>query len=66
MVFLIKKVDVQEVFIKAASVYTLPISIAVDPYDLDGYMTDITFVIELVNSDDDVYVEHASRFFNKR
>ena len=56
----------QEVFIKAASVYTLPISIAVDPYDLDGYMTDITFVIELVNSDDDVYVEHASRFFNKR
>ena len=54
-----------EVFVKAASVYTLPISIAVDPYELKGYMTDITFVIEQIG-DADVVLEHESRFFNKR
>ncbi|WP_448565067.1 cytochrome c oxidase accessory protein CcoG [Thalassotalea ganghwensis] len=56
----------QEVFVKAANVYTLPISITVDPYYLDGYMTDITFVIELISDEEEVVVEHESRFFNKR
>ena len=56
----------QEIFVKAASVYTLPISIAADPYDLSGYMTDITFVIELVSDEDQVQLTHDSRFFNKR
>lgn len=55
-----------EVFVKAATVYTLPISISVDPYELKGYMTDITFVIELVSETEDVRLEHESRFFNKR
>ncbi|MGB1198051.1 MAG: cytochrome c oxidase accessory protein CcoG [Thalassotalea sp.] len=56
----------QEVFVKAASVYTLPISLTVDPYELKDYMTDITFIIELVSEEDEVIVEHESRFFNKR
>ena len=56
----------QEVFVKAASVYTLPISLSVDPYELEGYMTDISFVIELVSDTDEVKLEHESRFFNKR
>jgi len=56
----------QEVFVKAATVYTLPISISVDPYELKGYMTDITFNVEQVSPQDDVSIEHESRFFNKR
>ena len=56
----------QEVLVKAAKVYTLPISISVDPYELEGYMTDISFVIELVSDTDEVKLEHESRFFNKR
>ena len=56
----------QEVFVKAATVYTLPIRISVDPYELEGYMTDISFVIELVSDTDEVKLEHESRFFNKR
>jgi cytochrome c oxidase accessory protein FixG len=56
----------QEVFVKAATVYTLPISISVDPYGLKGYMTDISFSVEQVSPQDDVSIEHESRFFNKR
>jgi len=56
----------QEIFVKAATVYTLPISISVDPYELKGYMTDITFTVEQVSPQDDVSIEHESRFFNKR
>ncbi|NQY87244.1 MAG: cytochrome c oxidase accessory protein CcoG [Colwellia sp.] len=56
----------QEVFVKAATVYTLPISISVDPYELKGYMTDIIFSVEQVSPQDDVSIEHESRFFNKR
>jgi cytochrome c oxidase accessory protein FixG len=57
----------QEVFVKAASVYTLPMSISVDPYELKGqYMSDISFVIELVSEEDEVKLDHESRFFNKR
>ncbi|WP_440877542.1 cytochrome c oxidase accessory protein CcoG [Thalassotalea sp. PLHSN55] len=56
----------QEVTVEAASVYTLPMSLTVDPYDLSGYMTDIYFVIEEVGSNGEVVLEHKSRFFNKR
>ncbi len=56
----------QEIFVKAASVFTLPISISVDPYELKGYMNDITFSVEQVSPQDDVNIEHESRFFNKR
>lgn len=57
----------QEVFVKAAEVYTLPVSIAVDPYDLESYMTDIEFVIEVVEPTSiDATLSEPSRFFNKR
>jgi len=56
----------QVVTVEAASVYTLPMSISVDPYELKGYMTDITFVIELISDEDEVRLSHESRFFNKR
>ncbi len=63
-----KWIGPQEVTVPAAEVYTLPISIAVDPYELKNYMTDITFVIEqITNTDgDEIKVEQDSRFFNKR
>ena len=56
----------QEIIVEAASVYTLPMSISVDPYELKGYMSDITFVIEQIEPQSDVKLEHGSRFFNKR
>ena len=56
----------QEIFVEAATVYTLPISISVDPYELKGYMTDITFKVEQISTEDDVSIEQESRFFNKR
>ena len=56
----------QEVLVKAATVYTLPMSLSVDPYELDGYMNDITFVVELISEEEEVRIEHESRFFNKR
>ena len=56
----------QEVFVEAATVYTLPISISVDPYELKGYMTDINFTVEQISPQDDVSIEQESRFFNKR
>ena len=54
------------VTVNAASVFTLPMSISVDPYELKGYMNEITFIIEQVTPESDVKLEHESRFFNKR
>jgi len=56
----------QEVFVEAATVFTLPISISVDPYELKGYMTKITFTVEQISPEGDVKIEQESRFFNKR
>ncbi|WP_286270922.1 cytochrome c oxidase accessory protein CcoG [Thalassotalea hakodatensis] len=56
----------KEVTVKAASVQMLPMSLSVDPYELEEYMTDIIFVIELISDEDEVSLEHESRFFNKR
>jgi cytochrome c oxidase accessory protein FixG len=56
----------QEIYVEAAKLYTLPISVSVDPYDLKGYMTDITFTVEQVSPSGGVKIEHESRFFNKR
>lgn len=61
-----KWIGEQEITVKAAAVYTLPISIAIDPYELSGYMNDITFVVEQISPQNDVTIEHTSRFFNKR
>lgn len=56
----------QEVTVKAAAVYTLPISISVDPYELKNYMTDITFTVEQISPEGEAKIEQESRFFNKR
>ncbi len=56
----------QEVTVEAATVFTLPISISVDPYELKGYMTDITFTVEQVSDGASAKIEQESRFFNKR
>jgi len=56
----------KEITVKAATAYTLPMSISVDPYELKSYMTDITFKIELIADDENVSLEHVTRFFNKR
>ena len=56
----------QEITVKAAAVYTLPVSIAVDPYNLTSYITEISFVIEQTSPQSDVTLEHNSHFFNKR
>jgi cytochrome c oxidase accessory protein FixG len=53
-----------EVTVEPATAFTLPISVAVDPVELKEYMSDITFVIELVSTENDVRLEHHSRFFN--
>jgi len=56
----------QVITVLAADVYTLPISISVDPYELKSYMNDISFIIEQIDPVSDVKIEHESRFFNKR
>ena len=62
----VKWIGEQEVSVKAADVYTLPISLAIDPYDLKDHMTKITFVVEQISSDDDVKFEQQSRLFKRR
>jgi polyferredoxin len=54
----------QQVFVKAGTAYTLPMSIAVAPQELDSYMTNITFVLELISDEKSVSLKHESRFFN--
>lgn len=56
----------QEITVPAAEVYTLPISIAVDPYELKGYMTDISFEVTQTSPTGDVHISRDTRFFNKR
>ena len=54
----------QEIQVKAASVYILPMSISVAPENLKGYMSNITFDIELISDEESVSLSHESRFFN--
>ena len=61
-----KWIGKQEITVPAAEVYTLPISIAVDPYELEEYMTDIQFVVKEVSPDHNVEIIQDSRFFNRR
>jgi len=62
----VKWIGLKEVSVKAANVYTLPISLAIDPYDLKEHMTKIIFVVEQISPEDDVMFEQQSRFFKKR
>ncbi|WOH36562.1 cytochrome c oxidase accessory protein CcoG [Thalassotalea fonticola] len=55
------------VTVDAAQMHTIAISIAVDPYDLKEYMTDISFVIHQTKpANNDVIIKQSSVFFNKR
>lgn len=55
------------VTVDAAQMHTIAISIAVDPYDLKDYMTDISFVIHQTKpANNDVIIKQSSVFFNKR
>lgn len=56
----------QTVTVEPGKVAIVPISLAVDPYDLQGYLTDIQFVIEEEGSDGGSEIQHDSKFFNKR
>ena len=62
----VKWIGEKEVTVKAANVYTLPISLAMDPYDLAEPMTTITFVLKQISPESDVMFEQESRFFKKR
>lgn len=61
-----KWIGKQNITVPAAEVYTLPISIAIDPYELKDYMTDIQFVVKQTSGNGDVEIIQDSRFFNKR
>ncbi len=54
----------QQVYVKAGKVLTLPMSLSVAPQELTDYMTDISFVIELISDEKSVSLSHESRFFN--
>jgi cytochrome c oxidase accessory protein FixG len=56
----------QEIVVKAATVSTVPISISVDPYELESYMTKVIFKVEQVLPEADISIEKESHFFNKR
>ena len=57
----------QQLTVGGAEISTLAISIAVDPYDIEKYMNDISFVIQQVEPmDNDVILKQSSVFFNKR
>jgi len=56
----------QEVVVKAATVFTLPMSLSVDPYELESFMTNIIFTVEQISPESGVKIDQESRFFNKR
>jgi len=56
----------QRITVSAGEIYTLPISIAVDPYLLKKNVTDIEFVIDATLANGDlIHLEETSRFFNE-
>ncbi|NRA70894.1 MAG: cytochrome c oxidase accessory protein CcoG [Gammaproteobacteria bacterium] len=56
----------QQITVKAGEVYTLPVSIAIDPYLLKQTVTDVNFVIDTaLTNGDKIHLEETSRFFNE-
>ncbi|SKA57021.1 cytochrome c oxidase accessory protein CcoG [Enterovibrio nigricans] len=55
----------REVTLSAGEIFTLPISLGVDPFELDKPIADITFVLERHSGDDKKRVETESRFISK-
>ncbi len=57
----------QQVTVDGAKISTIAISVAVDPYELEDYKTEIDFVIQQIEpKDNDVILKQESVFFNKR
>ncbi|QDO99956.1 cytochrome c oxidase accessory protein CcoG [Thalassotalea sp. PS06] len=57
----------ERITVKAAEQETITVSIAVDPYELKEYMTDVSFVVQQVEpKDNDVIIKQSSKFFNRR
>ncbi|WP_325891254.1 cytochrome c oxidase accessory protein CcoG [Grimontia sp. NTOU-MAR1] len=55
----------QEVTLTAGEIFTLPISLGVDPYELSTSVSNITFVLERQSGDDKKTIETESRFISK-
>ena len=56
----------QTITVHAGEIYTLPISIAVDPYLLKRNVSDIQFVIDAkLSNGEGIHLEETSRFFNE-
>ncbi|CZF84949.1 cytochrome c oxidase accessory protein CcoG [Grimontia marina] len=55
----------QEVTLTAGEIFTLPISLGVDPYELSTPVANITFVLERQSGDDKKIIETESRFISK-
>ncbi|WP_407331778.1 cytochrome c oxidase accessory protein CcoG [Enterovibrio sp. 27052020O] len=55
----------QEVTLRAGEVFTLPVSLAIDPYELSTPVANITFVLKRQSGDDQQTVETESRFISK-
>ena len=55
-----------EIFVKAGEVYTLPMSISADPYNLKKKLVNVSFTVEasLANGDK-IIVEEDTKFFNE-
>lgn len=55
-----------EIFVKAGEVYTLPMSISADPYNLKKKLVNVSFTVEasLANGDK-IIVEEETKFFNE-
>lgn len=53
------------VTIRTGESYSLPLSIAIDPYDLSSPITEFDFVLNRVD-DPDVKIEHSSKYFKGR
>ncbi|MBV7300835.1 cytochrome c oxidase accessory protein CcoG [Enterovibrio paralichthyis] len=55
----------QRVTLQAGEIFTLPVSLGIDPYDLTTPMADITFVLQRQSGDDKKEIETESRFIGK-
>lgn len=55
----------QQVTLSAGEIFTLPISLGVDPYELTTPVTTITFVLERHSGEDKKTIETESRFISK-
>ncbi|KKD62321.1 4Fe-4S ferredoxin [Grimontia sp. AD028] len=55
----------QEVTLTAGEIFTLPISLGVDPYELSAPVANITFVLERQSGDDKKIIKTESRFISK-